>query len=87
MGLPPHDSKLPEVFIKCYKNSAFLGSPCQDFIVAGINFPLSCLHDLVSGCLKRGLRATPFTGIKQKFHEADSSGKGSMRSWPTSRWA
>jgi hypothetical protein len=37
--------------------------------------------------LQRINGTTPEAGIEQKFHEVDSRVSGSIRSWPTSRWA
>ncbi len=90
MGLFSHHGQLTEIFVEGDENATLLMSQGHDFIIAGISRPVSRPDDIVPCGLQRINGTAPDAGIEQKFHEADSRGsgsKGSILSWPTSRWA
>jgi len=80
-----YDCQLSEILVERNENTPFPMSHGQDLIIARISRPVSCPDDIVSRSIQRINGSTPDTGIEQKFHEADSRGSGSIRSWPTSR--
>jgi len=87
MGLTAHHRKFTEVFVERDENPTLLMGQGHDLIIARISRPVSRPDDIVPCSLQRINGTTPEAGIEQKFHEVDSRVSGSIRSWPTSRWA
>jgi hypothetical protein len=80
MRLTTDDGEFSEVFIKGDKDSSFLVRPGKNVIISWINIPRPRPDDIVSCGSQRINGTTPDAGIEQKFHEADSRGRGSIRS-------
>ena len=80
MDLPAHHRKFTEVFVERDENPALLMGQGQYLIIARISRPISRPDDIVPCGIQRINGATPDAGIEQKFHEADSRGRGSIRS-------
>jgi hypothetical protein len=57
--------------------------PVQDFFVARIFVPIARPNDVMARIPDFNLSRSPDTAIQQDFHEADSTVKGSILSWPT----
>ena len=80
MGLTPHHRQLTEVFVERDENPTFPMGQGQDFIITRISRPVSRPDNIVPCGFQRINGTTPDAGIKQKFHEAGSRDRGSIRS-------
>ena len=87
MGLLSNHGQFTEVFVEGNENPPLLMGEGHDLIIARISRPVSSPDDIVACRLQRSHGDTRNAGIEQQFHEADSRDRGSIRSWPTSRWA
>ena len=76
MRLISDDSEFSEIFIESYKNTPFLMSVSEDFVISWINIPSSSLDDVMSSRFERLDCTTPDARIQQDFHEGDSMGSG-----------
>lgn len=80
MSLPAHDGQFAKVLVEGNEDSTLPMCQGQNLVIAGISRPVSRPDNIVPRGFQRMNGTTPDTGIEQKFHEADSSGSGSIRS-------
>lgn len=80
MGLASHHGQFAEVFVECDQNAILPIRKGQDLVITGIDRPVSCPDDIMACGFQWSDSTTPDAGIEQQLHEADSRGKGSMRS-------
>ena len=87
MRLTMDNSEFPKVLIERNKHAPFSVSASKDFVIPRINIPGTSPDNIMAGSFENLAPTAPYAGIQEDLHEADSSGSGSIRSCPTSRWA
>jgi hypothetical protein len=80
MRLTSNDSEFSEIFIERHKNTPFLMSAGENFVIAWINIPGASPNDVMTSRFEQLDGTTPDARIQQDFHEGDSTGSGSIRS-------
>ena len=79
----PDDRQFAEIFVKCDKYPSLRKSSAKNFFVAGICIPVPDPNDVVAVCAERDLNVPPHASIQENLHDAVSTLKDSILSWPT----
>lgn len=63
-----NDDKFAEILVRGNEDSSLAQGDGQDFVIAGIDGPISRPDDVVTGRLELGACTTPYAGVKQKLY-------------------
>lgn len=85
--LSTQDRQFTEVLVKRDEHPLLPVRALQDFLVAGVLWPVAGVHDVVSCVDKLLSRSTPDTRVEQESQVSASTTRGSTRSRATSRFA
>ncbi len=80
-------SELAEILVERHQDAALFMCQPEDFLVAGIAVPVASPLRIVAGTRKLPLGLSLDAGVQQNLHEPVWHSRGSMRSWPTTRFA
>ena len=81
------DGELTKILVERHQHPSLFMRESEDLLVAGILVPIASPLCIVTSPGKGFLGLPPDTGVEKDFHEPVWRSKGSMRSWPTTRFA
>ena len=87
MGVPEGDRKLPKVLVERDQDTTLLVCPAEDLLIARVHFPIASPRDVVAAGSEREHGPAPDAGVEQDLHVPVLTSKGSILSWPTTRFA
>jgi hypothetical protein len=79
--------ELAKILVQGHKHATFRGRLLEDFLVAGIAWPIAGPNHITSGRNECGTHAAPYACVQQNFHALASTNNGSTRSCPITRRA
>ena len=82
-----NDREFAKILIKRYDDTAFLRGPGEYRSITWIRRPISDPGHIMAGRAERFCRLSRQTRVEKQLHDAEVTGNGSHRSWPTIRRA